>query len=53
MIDAQRLSNCYDLQAAPWRLWRDDYAGPLVRSVLAASDGMSAVARRQAEQAVT
>src|SRR6185295_14595107 len=91
MIDAQKLSNWYDFQAPLYRLWRDDYDGPLVRRVRAllsdhrpaakplrvldagcgtgmfalglgkadaeieiegldASEGMLAVARRQAQQ---
>jgi ubiquinone/menaquinone biosynthesis C-methylase UbiE len=30
MIDAKKLSNWYDFQAPLYRLWRDDYDGPLV-----------------------
>jgi ubiquinone/menaquinone biosynthesis C-methylase UbiE len=33
MIDAQKLSNWYDFQAPLYRLWRDDYDGPLVLRV--------------------
>lgn len=33
MIDAEKLSNWYDFQAPLYRLWRDDYDGPLVRIV--------------------
>src|SRR5262245_42047997 len=39
MIDAQKLSNWYDFQAPFYRLWRDDYDGPLVRSVRALLSG--------------
>ena len=31
MIDAKKLSNWYDFQAPLYRLWRDDYDGPLVQ----------------------
>ena len=33
MIDAKKLSNWYDFQAPLYRLWRDDYDGPLVQVV--------------------
>jgi ubiquinone/menaquinone biosynthesis C-methylase UbiE len=35
MIDRQKLTNWYDFQAPFYHLWRDDYDGPLVRTVAA------------------